>query len=249
MMNMPKMVLFDYGNTIITEKVFGFDKGNQALLDIAVKNPRQITIRELQAKADEVITSLSKRMGCDNRFYQPYELSWTSINRYIYEYFHIEFDKPYEELEWIYWNNATSARPSENIEDLLAYLHDNGIMTGVVSNIMLSGNSLKRRINEILPNNHFEFVIASSEYIFRKPEKEIFEMALIKSGLKANEVWFCGDNPICDIEGAFNAGLQPVWYRKTFKEKPDLKMTLPNDRYIQVNDWADLKEIIRGVEK
>ena len=242
-MNKPKLILFDYGNTIITETIHGFDKGNEALLKLAVKNPLNITIKELQAKADEVIKGISKRMGCENRFYQPYELSWASINRYIYEYFNIEFDKSYEELEWIYWNNATSAKPSENIVELLEYLHENDIKTGVVSNIMLSGNSLKRRIKEVLPENHFEFVIASSEYVYRKPEKEIFEMALIKSGLSAHEVWFCGDNPICDTEGALNAGIQPVWYKKTFKEKSDLKMTLQGG-YIEINDWLELKEII-----
>ena len=69
-------------------------------------------------------------------------------------------------------------------------------------------------------------------------------MALIKSGLKASEVWFCGDNPICDIEGALNAGLQPVWYKKNFREKPDLKMNL-NGGYIEINDWLELKEIIK----
>ena len=68
-----------------------------------------------------------------------------------------------EELEWIYWNNATSARPSDNIETLLEYLYENNIKTGIVSNIMLSGKSLKRRIGETLPNNHFDFVIASSD--------------------------------------------------------------------------------------
>ncbi len=248
-MNKPKMVLFDYGNTIITEKILGFDKGNEALLKLAVKNPRNITIKELQAKADEVIMGISKRMGCDNRFYQPYEVSWVSINRYIYEYFNIEFDRNYEELEWIYWNNATQAQPSDNIENLLEYLYENDIKTGVISNIMLSGNSLKRRIKEVLPNNHFEFIIASSDYIYRKPEKDIFEMALIKSGLKANQVWFCGDNPICDTEGALNAGLQPVWYKKTFREKPDLKMYLPEDKYITVNDWLELKDIIERCKK
>ena len=246
-MNKPKMVLFDYGNTIITETIHGFDKGNEALLKLAVKNPLNITIKELQAKSDEVITGISKRMGCTNRFYQPYEISWTSINRYIYEYFNIEFDKSYEELEWIYWNNATSAKPSENIERLLEYLYENDIKTSVVSNIMLSGNSLKRRINEILPNHHFAFVIASSEYIYRKPEKEIFEMALIKSGLKANETWFCGDNPICDTEGALNSNIQPVWYKKTFKEKSDLKMALQGG-YIEINDWLELRDIIERCE-
>ena len=45
-------------------------------------------------------------------------------------------------MEWIYWNNATSAKPSENIVELLEYLHENDIKTGVVSNIMLPLGSL-----------------------------------------------------------------------------------------------------------
>ncbi len=249
-MNKPKSVLFDYGNTIITENIFGFDKGNEALLRIAVSNPHNITISRLQAKADEIIMNISKRMGSENRFYQPYELSWSSINRYIYEYFNIEFDKPYEELEWIYWNEATKARPSDNIEELLNFLYDEGIKTGVISNIMLSGDSLKRRISDILPGNHFEFIIASSEYVYRKPEKEIFELAVIKSGIKAEDIWFCGDNPICDIEGAYNAGMQPVWYRKNFKEKKDLKMSITSEKCIIIDDWTELRDIIkRGVNK
>lgn len=243
-MKAPKMILFDYGNTIITEKIFGFEKGNQALLDLAVRNPRHIQIQELQEKADEVISGISKRMGCENRFYQPFELSWVSINRYLYEYFNIEFDKSYEELEWIYWNHATSARPSEHIEELLAYLDQKKIRTGIISNIMLSGNSLKRRIHEVLPENHFEFVLASSDYLYRKPEKEIFEIALIKAGLKAEEVWFCGDNFICDIEGAFRAGLAPFWYKKNnlFSESVH---TLSKENYIEINDWLELISIIK----
>ena len=200
-MKAPKMILFDYGNTIITEKIFGFEKGNQALLDLAVRNPRHIQIQELQEKADE-------------------------------------------ELEWIYWNHATSARPSEHIEELLAYLDQKKIRTGVISNIMLSGNSLKRRIHEVLPENHFEFVLASSDYLYRKPEKEIFEIALIKAGLKAEEVWFCGDNFICDIEGAFRAGLAPFWYKKNnlFSESVH---TLSKENYIEINDWLELISIIK----
>ena len=44
-MNKPKLILFDYGNTIITETVHGFDKGNEALLKTAVKNVADSSIK------------------------------------------------------------------------------------------------------------------------------------------------------------------------------------------------------------
>lgn len=64
----------------------------------------------------------------------------------------------------------------------------------------------------MIPTNHFEFVIASSEYLYRKPNRRIFELALEKAELSASEVWYIGDQYECDIVGARNAGLFPVWY-------------------------------------
>lgn len=245
-MNLPEMVLFDYGNTIITEELIGFDKGNEAVLAYAVKNPRNITVKELQPEFDRLIGYISDRMGAENRNYQPFELSWCSINRYVYESYGIYFDKTYEELERIYWDAAVKAYPAQGIEELLCLLRENGIGTGVVSNLMHSGKTLSDRINRVLPGSSFEFVISSCDYIFRKPEREIFSLALNKAGLKPEKVWFCGDNPVCDIEGALSAGMTPVWYRKTFKEKPGMKMTIPSDKYIALDSWAQLTEIIKG---
>ncbi len=48
------------------------------------------------------------------------------------------------------------------------------------------------RINRLLPKNNFEFIITSSNYIFRKPNKRIFDLALEKAGLQPDEVWYIG---------------------------------------------------------
>ena len=245
-MKKPAMVLFDYGNTIITENLLGFEKGNEVLLSMAAENPQNITINELQPFIAGLIGEISDRMGAATRNRQPFEISWCSLNRYAYEYFGITFDKPYEELEEIYWDSIVTASPSENIEELLSFLGQNGIRTGVVSNLMYSGRTLRRRIERLIPDHGFEFILSSCDYVFRKPEGQLFGLALKKAGLNAENVWFCGDNPVCDIEGAHSAGMQPVWYKKTYIEKPDLKITLPRENYIAINDWAELKEIIKG---
>ncbi|GHU94980.1 hypothetical protein FACS1894208_06990 [Clostridia bacterium] len=43
-----------------------------------------------------------------------------------------------------------------NIEELLTYLHNIGIRSGVISNIGWSGGALKHRIDRLLPNRHIE---------------------------------------------------------------------------------------------
>ena len=76
--------------------------------------------------------------------------------------------------------------------------------------------------------------------MFRKPNKRIFELALEKADLNPEDVWYIGDNYECDVVGARNAGIFPVWYvgaKKTpYAEKEDVLM---------IKKWADLQEIIR----
>ncbi len=109
----------------------------------------------------------------------------------------------------------------------MTFLYLNGFRTGVISNISFAGKVVENRINELIPTNHFEFVIASSEYLYRKPNRRIFELALEKAELSASEVWYIGDQYECDIVGARNAGLFPVWYIGA----ADMRLPEDNDLY------------------
>jgi len=127
-----------------------------------------------------------------------------------------------------------------NIEALVAYLYENGIRTGVISNIGFSGQALKSRIDHYIPENHFEFIIASSEYMIRKPHPMIFELALRKADLPANDAWHCGDSVFADIEGAAGVGIFPVWYENTTIENPFPSDKKPDCAHLHIQDWSDL---------
>ena len=75
------------------------------------------------------------------------------------------------------------------------------------------GSALRRRIDTLLPNHHFELILASSDYGLRKPDERLFRVALEKAELKPEEVWFCGDTYDKDIEGARTAGIMAVLYQ------------------------------------
>jgi putative hydrolase of the HAD superfamily len=53
-------------------------------------------------------------------------------------------------------------------------------------------------------------IVISEEAGFRKPQRDIFDMALVQLGVEAHQAIFVGDDPVADIEGAFNAGLYPI---------------------------------------
>ena len=162
-MKRPEMILFDYGNTIITEKTVDFVKANEMLLGMAVTNPCHITVDKIQERVLSLIKDLEIKTGAADHHHYPIDVSWNSLNRCVYEYFGITFDRPYSELQKLFWDSATpDVCASPHIRELLNFLHDSGIRTGVVSNIMYSYETLSERINRLIPDNHFEFIICIS---------------------------------------------------------------------------------------
>ncbi len=100
----------------------------------------------------------------------------------------------------------------QRVSKIFGIFENKGIRTGVISNISYASSVVAERINRLLPENAFEFIITSSNYIFRKPNKRIFDLALEKAGLEPDEVWYIGDQYECDVKGALYAGLLPIWY-------------------------------------
>ena len=133
---------------------------------------------------------------------------------------------------------------------MLDYLSSNGIRSAVISNIGWSGNALCERLNRLLPNNRFEFVIASSEYMFRKPEPLLFELALRKAELNAGEVWYCGDNPQADIEGASGLGIFPVWYDNAlecdYRDKSNETESMCE--HLHIHEWNEMIEVLERLK-
>ena len=128
--------------------------------------------------------------------------------------------------------------------ELLEFLWEQGIRTAVLSNITYAGSVVEERINRLFPGNHFEFIIATSEFLFRKPNPGIFALALEKAQLKPEDVWYIGDNVVCDIWGARNAGLYPIWYRGA-NDFPQPEC----EDVIKIYKWDKLKELIDNSEE
>lgn len=234
-MKIPKMVLFDYGQTLIAEQKFDGVKGTEAVLRYATRNKYHLSAEQVQAKANEINRECG-RFDPEKRHLFQIEIPNTMFMPYLYESLGIEIALSNSEIDRVFWDAAAPGVPTEGVQSFLRYLQEKNIRTGVISNISYAPSVVARRINRLLPDNAFEFIITSSNYIFRKPNKRLFELALEKADLKPDEVWYVGDQYECDIKGALGAGLMPVWYTGAI----DLPY-VEDKNILTIAGWEELK--------
>jgi len=237
--SLPKMILFDYGQTLVNERKFDGVKGTAEVMNYAVKNKHNYTAEDVQNAANAINDELGRYDPARSHLIQV-EVPNCMFLPYLYESMGIELALSNKERDQIFWDAASPGAPTEGMLEFLDFLKKQGIRTGVISNITYCGEAVKDRIDNVVIGHDFEFIIATSEYMFRKPNKRIFQLALEKADLNPEDVWYIGDNYECDVVGARNAGIFPVWYvgakEATYAEKEDV---------LVIKKWADLQEIIR----
>ena len=137
------------------------------------------------------------------------------------------------------WENSANIVPVDGIIEALDVINKLGIRTAVISNLDFSGYLLEERLNDLLPNNQFEFVIASSDYGIRKPQSLLFEIGILKSGLDVKDIWYVGDKPKVDVLGSQSAGMTPILY----KSKRNSYVEIPNG-ITAIDDYKELIELL-----
>lgn len=229
-MQKPEMILFDYGDTLVHICSSDHLRGHRAIFPYIAGNPRHVTPEQVTERCDALWQQWRPCRDVDAEIYEPHLL------RAVYGSFGLAFSRPLAELEALYWDAAAPEEPMPYARDMLAALGRMGMRTGVISNIGYSGKALESRMGALLPENRFEFVVASSEFILRKPHPLLFQIALEKARLPASAVWYCGNDLRKDVGGAHGAGLFPVWYTGSM-EGPLPSTEIP---HLAVRDWREL---------
>ena len=202
----PKMILFDYGQTLCVEPQFDARRGYGAVYDRT--SGGKVSRESFANFADAMFLSLAVKAHA-----AYHEIDDVRFLRSVCAYCDMQSEISFEDADLLYWDTATEgSHASPHAEEMLAALTARGIRTGVVSNLCFAKANLETRLRRYLPHHTFELVAASSELLFRKPEPFIFNYALRQAKLTAADVWFVGDNPTADIFGAANVGMRPILY-------------------------------------
>jgi putative hydrolase of the HAD superfamily len=104
-----------------------------------------------------------------------------------------------------------------DIEGTLRSLFERGLPIGLISN---TGRSWGRYLTEVQNaagiGRYFKARIYSDELRVRKPDPRIFDAALDRLHLAADEVVHIGDDVVADVAGAKAVGMRAVWFNTGF---------------------------------
>jgi HAD superfamily hydrolase (TIGR01509 family) len=224
----PRGLLIDYGGTLVEEVAFDARAGHAWLFAHAEVRPG-VTLDVVMARATRVSAELSER-----RHELGVEAPWPSITRLVYDYFGIRFVLPAPELEVGFWDASMTTRPIPGARDALDAFHVDGVAMAVVSNAMFGPAVIRHEIAKYGLADHLAFVTVSAEYVVRKPNALLFEVAAARLGLSPSEIWFVGDRVDTDVRGAQAAGMTAAWLRP-----PTAAGSAEPD--IVVSGWAELR--------
>lgn len=104
----------------------------------------------------------------------------------------------------VYGHPSVAFSLFDDVRPCLAALADCGVRMGVVSNW---DTNLSRALALFGLDSSFEFMLASMEEGFEKPDSRLFELALDRLGLPPDQVLHVGDNPVDDLAGALGVGM------------------------------------------
>lgn len=237
-MRRPRAICFDMGYTLLRHAPTGPELYRQTLaslgysLDLAVIEQAHAPARALYVRATREGRDFESSMDSARQF-------WTEYNALVLGALGLERDRIAEVGEVLYttaWS-ASAWQPFPDTIPTLQALREMGIRMAVVSNFVDTLPTLCRRHGL---SEYLDVVIASVDAGAMKPDSRIWEVALRRLGVAADDAWHVGDNYWTDILGARAAGLEPVWV--------DRDGAVPHPDCARVEDLAGLLPLVREVE-
>lgn len=233
----PKMILFDVGGTLFADGKFSALDGLSALRKASL-NP--------EATNDGTLLSLWDEFENKVKAFLPssFELPLSATLKYVIHNSRLKFNMTLPELEELFDRENSPRQVIDFVPELLCTLKKLGIRTAVISNNAMSSEGLTLALNRWLPDNDFEFVLTSADFVFPKPHSELFLSAASSAGLNPSQCMYCGDAFIADIKGSLDAGMSAVLLAKSSDTEIESCTDDTRREYLRVNSWNALRSYL-----
>lgn len=225
-----KAVLFDWGETLVTETPTEITNPFCETFFKACKN--KVNLCEIENTLNQINLSIFKNLK-NKKLTVPYSL----IHQILTDTLGINLDCTYKEIEYDYYLNTYTPSPKNNAQKTLSALIKQNVRVGIITNNRFSSTTIAKLFNDIFPGINLSVCISSADYIIGKPNPLIFEIALKKIKIKPEHTLFCGDRVKYDIKGAMNAGVRSALL-KTHRNQ-----SIPENTVI-IDDLYNLLELI-----
>ena len=126
-------------------------------------------------------------------------------------------------LNDLFWNSyISSIHPFPGIPELFAKIRESGRKIGICTN--MTADWQLKKLAQLGLIDLCDFIVTSEEAAVEKPVHAIFDLCVEKAGCLASECLFIGDNPLFDIKGALDAGMNALW----LSLKPEARAKYPD---------------------
>ena len=177
---LPKIILFDWDGTLADSYAF------------------------LEGAHDYVLNSLDLEKRISGWFYEFFGMPADLIYRSVYG------DKAEDArnlfLEYFHKHSAEATQPIPGAIEVILWLREQGIITGIVTNMRPEGIAMK--LTHFGWSHYFDVVVGAGEAAQNKPAPDPIYLALERCGYDGDmeDVWFIGDT-VPDMDAAQAAGV------------------------------------------
>ena len=202
---MADVVFFDIGGTLM----FDDPPVPEVFARVARRRGHGITVRDVEPCMQQVDEYYQSEYLRDGDFWCDHDRAvqiWLDMYAMMADYVEIR-DEGLPQAVYDEYLNPENWSLFPDAPACLKGLKRRGFRLGVISNWDATLEGLLRNMG-YLP--YFDEVIASAAVGCRKPSKAIFEIALDRMGVKAEDAVHVGDLPEADGEGASGAGIRPI---------------------------------------
>jgi HAD superfamily hydrolase (TIGR01549 family) len=200
---LPRVVLLDVGGTLLVEHGYDLVSGVTELLRAPDLAPL-FGSGSARARAEALAAAID-RVHANNR-------AEFTLAGWLAEELAGQPDLDLAALERRFWDRLTSLSAMPGVHAAMAALRARGVRLAAVSNAVFASQTMIYGLERHGLRSSLEFLISSADHGIRKPDPEIFRIALARWGVAAEEAWYVGDSWPNDVEGAAAAGMRPVWF-------------------------------------
>ncbi len=166
-------------------------------------------------RVDIMCNRINEKTGGNIRTEEIYLLAVSEINDYDFQYDDLDLGKIYDDLEEILLENLPFLYDAHTKETLHFLAENTDATIGLLSNTgFIKGRTLRKVLDKLEIGRFLDFQIYSDEAGISKPNPLLFAQLLHtvekhhdNNKILPKDILHIGDNPVADIAGAKNAGM------------------------------------------
>jgi len=223
---MNKLVTLDLWQTIMGEIDLSSNSPSrrqmkcELIYEFLKKLNSKIKFSEIEKSHDFVVSQIAKysRFHSDKLFSDWLIIFLKHLNiKFFQEISLEEINTVGEILDKAFLDNPPNI--FDGTLEFISFCRENDLKIGIISN---TGFNSPKAYKQLLYANkiYYDIISLSNELGLAKPNKNIFKFTLNKLNIKPSNSIHIGDNPVADILGAINFGMDAILISQNNKVKP-----------------------------